>query len=54
MSSLATRRPVGARGTRDANLPWHPQILEDQLTLSQLGADYAHRITTAPPPPLGF
>ena len=38
-------RPVGTKGA-------HPQILTDQLTLSQQGeADYAHHITTAPPPP---
>ena len=38
--------PGGAGG------PWHPQILADQSTLSQPGggADYAHHITTAPPP----
>ena len=28
-------------------VPWHPQILADQLTLSQPGGtDYAHLITT--------
>ena len=28
-------------------VPWHPQILADQLTLSQPGgADFAHHITT--------
>ena len=32
-------------------LPWHPQILADQLTLSQPGegTDYAHVITTGTP-----
>ena len=31
-------------------MPWHPQILADQLTLSQPGgADYAHQIILAPP-----
>ena len=31
-------------------LPWHPQILADQLTLSQPGGtDYAHLITTGTP-----
>ena len=32
-------------------VPWHTQILADQLTLSQLvrGADYAHLITTGTP-----
>ena len=38
-------RPWGCQG-----LPWHPQILEDQLTLSQPGgADYAHHATTGTP-----
>ena len=28
-------------------MPWHPQVLADQLTLYQPGgADYAHHITT--------
>ena len=31
-------------------VPWHPQILADQLTLSQPGGtDYAHHSTTSPP-----
>ena len=31
-------------------VPWHPQILAEQLTLSQpRGADYAHQIILAPP-----
>ena len=31
-------------------MPWQPQILADQLTLSQpRGADYAHQIILAPP-----
>ena len=31
-------------------VPWHPQILADQLTLSQPGgADYAHHINTGIP-----
>ena len=31
-------------------VPWQPQILADQLTLSQPGkADYAHQIILAPP-----
>ena len=31
-------------------VPWHPQILADQLTLSQSGGtDYAHLITTDTP-----
>ena len=31
-------------------VPWHPQILADQLTLSQPeGTDYAHLITTGTP-----
>ena len=33
-----------------SGVPWHPQILADQLTLSkQGGADYAHHITTGTP-----
>ena len=31
-------------------MPWHPQILTDNLTLSQPGGtDYAHQIILAPP-----
>ena len=31
-------------------LPWHPQILTDHLILfQQVGADYAHHITTGTP-----
>ena len=31
-------------------VPWHPQILADQLTLSQPGGtDYAHLITSGTP-----
>ena len=34
----------------DTRVPWHPQILADQLTLSQPGwIDYAHLITTGTP-----
>ena len=34
-------------------VPWHPQILADQLTLYQPGgADYAHHITTGSTPEL--
>ena len=34
----------------DTRVPWHPQILADQLTLSQSGwIDYAHLITTGTP-----
>ena len=34
----------------DARVPWHPQILAHQLTLSQPGwIDYAHLITTGTP-----
>ena len=43
-------RAVGAVGTGGA---MDPQILIDQLTLYQPrgeGADYAHHITTCPPP----
>ena len=37
---------------RRRGVPWHPQTLIDQLTLSQLGrTDYAHLTTIAPPPP---
>ena len=37
--------PGGAGGVQ-----WHPQILADQLTLSQPGGtDYAHLITTGTP-----
>ena len=37
----------------DARVPWHPQILADQLTLSQPGwAD--HTPTSLPAPPPGF
>ena len=33
-----------------SGMPWHPQILVDQLTLSQPGgAGYAHHITTGTP-----
>ena len=33
-----------------AGVPWHPQILADQLTLSQpRGVYYAHKIILAPP-----
>ena len=38
-------RPVVPGG---AGVPWHPQILADQLTLSQpKGADYVHQIILA-------
>ena len=31
-------------------VPWHPQIMADQLTLSQpRGADYAYQMILAPP-----
>ena len=41
-------RPVVPGG---AEVPWHPQILADQLTLSQpRGVDYAHQIILATPP----
>ena len=41
-------RPRGCRGVMAP--PEHPQILADQLTLSQPGgADYAHQIMLAPP-----
>ena len=38
--------PRGAGG----DMPWHPQILADRLTLSQLGGtDYVYLITTGTP-----
>ena len=37
-------------GVSSLGVPWHPQILADQLTLSQPGGtDYAHLITTDTP-----
>ena len=33
---------------RVTRVPWYLQILADQLTLSQPGADYALQITTCP------
>ena len=37
-------------GVSSLGVPWHPQILADQLTLSQPGgAGYAHHITTGIP-----
>ena len=38
-------------GLSEPGVPWYPQILADQVTLSQPGggADYAHHITTALP-----
>ncbi len=34
----------------ELGVPWHTQILADQLTLSQPGGpDYAHQIILAPP-----
>jgi hypothetical protein len=45
---LFVSRPVGAGAA--GGVPWHPQILSDQLTLSQPGgADYAHHFTTGTP-----
>ena len=45
-------RPM-AGGLSEPGMPgvtWHPQILTDQLTLSQPGGvDYTHHITIAPP-----
>ena len=41
-------RPVASLGL--PGVPWHPQILADQLTLSQPGGpDYDHHITTGTP-----
>ena len=37
-------------GVSALGVPWHPQILADQLTLSQPGrTDYAHHITAVTP-----
>ena len=52
-SKLITLTARGGLWTFLANLalcvPWHPQILADQLTLSQQrGADYVHQIILAP------
>ena len=47
-SATACRAGVSSLGM--PGVPWHPQILADQLTLSQPeGADYAHQIVLAPP-----
>ena len=36
-------------GVLSLGVPWHPQILADQLTQSQpRGADYAHQLILAP------
>ena len=39
-------------GLSSPRVPWHPQFLADQLTLSEPGggADYPLHITTGPPP----
>ena len=45
---LSTRPGLSSLGV--PGVPWHPQILADQLTLSQPeGAVYAHQIILAPP-----
>ena len=45
---LSTRPGVSSLGV--PVVPWHPQILADQLTLSQPeGAVYAHQIILVPP-----
>ena len=44
-----SHRPVVPGGAGGA-MPWHPQIMADQLTLSQPGGeDYAHHINTGTP-----
>ena len=50
--TLGSAGPSYTRGVVPwgAGVPWHPQILADQLTLSQLGGtDYAHLITAGSP-----
>jgi hypothetical protein len=45
---ISSNMPV-AHTTGVPEVPWHPQILADQLTLSQpRGADYAHQIILTP------
>ena len=44
------RHTTGLSSLRVPGVPWHTQILADQLTLFQLGGtDYAHLITTGTP-----
>ena len=44
------KKNTGLSSSAVPGLPWHPQILADQLTASQPeGADYAHHIILAPP-----
>ena len=47
---ILINRPVVPGGARGPRVPWHPQILADQLTLFQPGgSDYARRINTGTP-----
>ena len=48
---VPTQQACRSRRYRRGGAPWHPQILADQLTLSQpgAGADYARQITTSLP-----
>ena len=42
--------PAGSLSLGVPGVPWHTQILADQLTLFQpAGTDYAHLITTGSP-----
>ena len=48
-AELLKQEACRSRGVE--GVPWHPQILVDQFTLSQPRvADYAHHNTNAPPP----
>ena len=48
--SHAVNRPFVPKGAGGAHAYGHPQILADQLILSQpRGADYANQIILAPP-----
>ena len=47
---LLMHKVAGVLSLGVPGVPWHPQILADQLTLSQPeGTDYAHLITTGTP-----
>ena len=49
-ATLPPRAVPPTQASRSMGLPWHPQIVADQLTLSPTeGADYAHQITTSTP-----
>ena len=48
--TLSLKYLAGVSSLGVPGVPWHTQILADQLTLSQPGgADYAHQIILAPP-----